>query len=156
MEQTLKDVETWAIRNEERLDTLRSLRRLPARLGLIDADLATLPADPLRFEHEIAGRGYALVSRAKDVAAAGRREDSRVRALLKRFHAAQAGVPSHDIAVRARYDALMQLIAAQEGQPGSGKRWNIGGIAACAACAPGPVWPRKSSPRTRSTASGAR
>lgn len=126
MENTLKDVKTWAIQNEEPVDTLRSLVRVPARLGLIDADLATLSADPVRYEHEIAGRGYALVSRAKDVKAAGRREDSRVRALLKRFHAAQGAAPSHDQAVRARYDALMQLIAAQEGVPGSGKRWAIG------------------------------
>ena len=122
----LKDVEEWAEANGESGDTVRSLKRVPARLGMLDADLASLSADPLRYDRDIAGRGYALVSRAKDMEKNGRREDSRVRALLKRFQAAHFGMTPQHQSVRARYDALMDLIEANEGKPGSGKRWNIG------------------------------
>lgn len=126
MNHTFRDVDAWAIETGEPKDTVRSLRRIPARLGLLDADLGTLSADPVRFEKEIAGQGYARVSCARDKKAAGRREDSRVRALLKRYHAAQVGTGLRDEAVRARYSALMSVIAEHEGQPGRGALWNIG------------------------------
>ncbi|MEY8843518.1 hypothetical protein AB9K41_31220 [Cribrihabitans sp. XS_ASV171] len=122
----LKDVEDWAVAQGESADTLRSLRRIPARLGMLDADLASLSADPVRYDLDIAGKGYALVSRARDTEKSGRREDSRVRALLKRFNEDHRGTPPQNLKVRARYDALMDLIEANEGKPGSGKRWNIG------------------------------
>lgn len=126
MNHTFRDVDAWAIETGEPKDTVRSLRRIPARLGLLDADMGSLSADPVRFEKEIAGQGYARVSCARDKKAAGRREDSRIRALLKRYHAAQVGTGLRDEALRARYSALMSVIAEHEGQPGSGALWNIG------------------------------
>ena len=122
----LKDVNDWGEANGESDDTMRSLKRVPARLGMLDADLASLSADPVRYDLDIAGRGYALVSRAENMEKNGRREDSRVRTLLKRFQAAHLGSTPQNVAVRARYDALMDLIKVNEGKPGSGKRWNIG------------------------------
>lgn len=122
----LKDVDAWGAANGESDDTMRSLRRVPARLGMLDADLASLSADPVRYDRDVAGRGYALASRAKNMEKNGRREDSRVRALLKRFQAAHLGTTPQNPAVRARYSALMDLIEAHEGKPGAGKRWNIG------------------------------
>tara|TARA_B100002049_G_scaffold126596_1_gene93632 strand:+ start:3087 stop:5060 length:1974 start_codon:yes stop_codon:yes gene_type:complete len=126
MSYNLKDVEDWGEANGESADTMRALKRVPARLGMLDADLASLSADPVLFDRDIAGLGYALVSRAKDMEKNGRREDSRVRSLLKRFQAAHLGIVPQNQVVRARYDALMGLIEANEGEPGSGKRWNIG------------------------------
>jgi len=122
----LKDVDHWGEATGESADTMRALRRVPARLGMLDADLASLSADVVRYDLDIAGRGYGLVSRAKDMEKNGRREDSRVRALLKRFQAAHLGITPQNQAVRARYDAFMDLIEENEGEPGSGKRWNIG------------------------------
>lgn len=69
---------------------------------MLDADLASMPADPVRYDRDIAGRGYALVSRAKKMETNGRREDSRVRALLKRFQAAHLGTTRQNRALRAR------------------------------------------------------
>ena len=122
----LKDVADWAEQNNEARDAIRSLMRVPARLGMLDADLASLSSDPVLYDRDIAGRGYAMVSRAKNMEASGRREDSRVRALLKRFHAAHLGATPQNQIVRARYNAFMGLIKANEGKPGSGQRWNIG------------------------------
>ena len=126
MEHTMKDVHDWARQNGECADVLRAVARIPARMGMLDADLASLSADPVRFEREIAGRGYALVGRARNVQANGRREDSRIRALLRRFQADRSGAAPRDEAARARYDALIALIKAHEGPPGSGARWAIG------------------------------
>ncbi|MHA6327092.1 hypothetical protein [Roseivivax sp. CAU 1753] len=142
MTHNLKDVADWAEENNEARDAIRSLMRVPARLGMLDADLASLSSDPVLYDRDIAGRGYAMVSRAKNMEASGRREDSRVRALLKRFHAAHLGTTPQNQAVRARYDAFMDVIEANEGKPGSGQRWNIGrhrslcGLRARAAVAP--------------------
>lgn len=123
---TLKDLLDWAEATSQSPDAIRSLIRVPAQLGMLDADLALLPADPGFFDREVAGTGYALVGRAADVEAAGRRADSRIRALLRRYLTQTGGLPSQNGAVRARYDALMALLAEEEGLPGSGRRWNIG------------------------------
>lgn len=122
----LKDVQDWAIANGESTDIQTALRNIPARLGMLDADVGCLSADVQTFDRDISGRGYALVIRSKDIDAVGRRQDSRVRALLKRFHAANLGFDLRNLAVRKRYDALMNIIEANEGKPGSGMRWNIG------------------------------
>lgn len=122
----LHDVHGWATAQDESPDAIRALLRVPARLGLLDADLGTIPADLGHFERRIAGQGHALVSRAKDMAASGAREDSRLRALLRRYHAARSGTGPTDPHVRARYDALIEIVAAEEGLPGSGARWNSG------------------------------
>lgn len=128
IEYNLKDVDQWAIKKGQSPDAIRCLRRIPARLNLLDADMAVLSADPVRFDRDVAGKGYALVSRAKDMEASGRREDACVWALLRRFHAErhQIGAPGEACPVRARYDALIEVIAAREGPPGSGQRWNCG------------------------------
>lgn len=122
----LTDVHDWATAEAESSDAIRALLRVPARLGLLDADLGTIPADLGHFERRIAGQGLALVSRAKDMAKSGAREDSRLRALLRRYHAACSGSGPTDPQVRARYEALIAIVAAEEGPPGSGARWNIG------------------------------
>ena len=122
----LKDVEDWGQLNGESDENLRCLRRVPARLGMLDADLASISADPVHYNRDIAGQGYALVSRAKDMEKNGRREDSRVRSLLKRFQTAHLGILPQNQAVRVRYNALMDIIKENEGTPGSGKRWNVG------------------------------
>jgi hypothetical protein len=93
---------------------------------MLDADLSSLSADQIGFEQDIAGRGYSLVSQAKNMNSNGKRADSRIRALLKRFYTDRAGTPIKDLAVRARYDALMNIIQTNEGVPGTGSRWGIG------------------------------
>lgn len=122
----LTHVHDWAVARDENADAIRALLRVPVRLGLLDADLGTIPADLGHFERCIAGRGHALVSRARNIAASGAREDSRLRALLRRYHAARSGMGTASPALRARYDALIEIIAAEEGPPGSNMRWNIG------------------------------
>lgn len=123
---TLLDARDWSVATAESPDAIRCLEKAPARLGLLDCDLATLPAGLVSFERNIAGRGYALVGRAKNVVATGRRADSRVRALLRRFWTQFDGSGVRSEAATARWTALIGLIAAQEGRPGSGKRWNMG------------------------------
>jgi hypothetical protein len=122
----LTDVHAWAVAQKESADAIRALLRVPARLGLLDADLGTIPADLGHFERRVAGQGHALVSRARDMAASGAREDSRLRSLLRRYRAARSGTPTATPVVRARYDALIEIIIGEEGPPGSGARWNIG------------------------------
>ena len=123
---SLRDVLEWAQANSESGDTIRALRRVPVRLGMLDADLAQLPADLVHFERVVASNGYSLAFRATDASAAGRREDSRIRAVLRRFLSDTGGTSQHDQQVRAHYDALMGIVASHSGRPGSGKRWNIG------------------------------
>lgn len=124
---SMTDVLGWARETGEAADAIRALELIPARLGMLDADLGTLPAELAWFERVVAGQGYALVSpRARDKEKTGRRADSRVRALLKRFVAATGGSEPSDPGSRAGYTALMALIETHEGRPGSGARWNIG------------------------------
>ena len=88
----MTDVLGWARETGEAADAIRALELIPARLGMLDADLGTLPAELDWFERVVAGQGYALVSpRARDKEKTGRRADSRVRALLKRVVAATGG-----------------------------------------------------------------
>ncbi|UTH47584.1 hypothetical protein KBW81_12795 [Loktanella salsilacus] len=126
MNYNLKDVLVWAELNNEAAEAIRSLKNIPARLGMLDVDLSSLSADQIRFEQDIAGQGYSLVSQAKNMNSNGKRADSRIRALLRRFHTDRAGTPIKDLAVRARYDALMNIIKTDEGAPGTGSRWGIG------------------------------
>jgi len=116
----------WAEETGEGDDTLRAIRRIPARLGMLDADLGSLPDDMLFFERNVAGVGYSVSTRTKDAHDKGRREDSRIRAALRRYNRASGALAPVDNAVRARYDALIEIIAAEEDLPGSGARWNIG------------------------------
>ena len=122
---SLKHALEWGQKVEGSSDATRALKRIPARLGMLDADLATLPADIGYFERQVAGQGYALVGRAKNIVTAGRRDDSRVRALLRRFEMAMSGI-SVDSAERDRWGMLIKLIEAEEGMPESDARWNNG------------------------------
>ena len=126
MQRTLHDVLTWAENREEPVDAVRALKRIPARLGMLDSDLAQMPADLAHFERVIAGIGYALVSRAKNVEIVGRREDSRVRAMLKRFLIAKCEATGDQSEVRSAYDNFIAIIRSHESNPESGRRWNCG------------------------------
>ena len=116
----------WAEETGEGDDTLRAIRRIPARLGMLDADLGALPDDMIFFEKNVAGVGYFVSTRAQDPHENGRREDSRIRAALRRYNEETGALAPVDRGVRARYDALIEIIAAEEDLPGSGARWNIG------------------------------
>ncbi|MBR9823989.1 MAG: hypothetical protein GYB51_23655 [Rhodobacteraceae bacterium] len=123
---TFRDLLEWAVAHEEGTDTLRAIRYVPARLGMLDHDIATLPADMRFFETTVAGQGYALVSRARNMKSNGRRADSRIRSALRRFLQSKALLPPPTPAHRQRYTQLMALIEAEEGVPGSGALWTTG------------------------------
>lgn len=145
----LRDVVDWAKGAGEPKDSIRAIHEIPARLGMLDADLTTLPASVEHFERVVAGSGYALVSRAKDMERNGRRRDSRARSLLRRFEEVHICVAPRDAGIRERYTRLMDLIERQEGRPGSGSRWNIGRhrsmtiLRARARCAPEDLDPKE-------------
>ena len=123
---TFRDLLDWAVAHEEGTDTVRAIRYIPARLGMLDHDIATLPADMRFFETSVAGQGYALVSRARNMKSNGRRADSRIRSALRRFLQSKSLLPRPTPAHRQRYTQLMALIEAEEGVPGSGALWNTG------------------------------
>ncbi len=105
----------WAVDHGEGSNTIRAIRRIPARLGMPDGGLVALPEGLVHFERQIAGTGYRVFKRAKDRDVAGRCEDSRIRAALKRYHSRTAPLLPDDRSVRDRYDTLIGLIAAEEG-----------------------------------------
>ena len=123
----LLDVIEWGKESGQSVDAIREAKLLPARLGLLDADIRQIPADLQYFERACATSNYALVSRSKDIHAAERRANSRIRALLKRFHQ-EAVVPINVRETNARdaWDALMTIVKEEEGRPGTGARWNVG------------------------------
>ena len=123
---TLAHVRDWALQTQEPADAIKSLLKIPARLGMIDADLSSLPANLAEFDRNVAGKGYALVGNPKNVEANGRRMDSRVRALLRRFWFAYDRSGQSCPIARARWNELIAIIEKLEGKPGSGSRWNIG------------------------------
>ena len=73
---TLYDVKIWAEANGESYDAICEIAKVPARLGLHDDDLASVPACPLHFEEVVAESGYAAVSKSKNLKAARRRGNS--------------------------------------------------------------------------------
>ncbi|ETW11242.1 hypothetical protein ATO8_18100 [Roseivivax marinus] len=110
---TLADVLAWARDTDASYDAIRELEKIPARLGLCDGDLGLLPADLGHFEEVVVPSSYGVVSRARDLKAARQRGNARVRALLRRFHAMQAG--QIDASVRAAWDGLIAFVRAREG-----------------------------------------
>ncbi|WP_372922473.1 hypothetical protein [Roseovarius sp.] len=84
---SLANVLEWAKEANEPTDSIKNLEKVPARLGMIDADLGSLSASLVDYERIVVGKGYTLVGSPKDVDANGRRMDSRIRALLRRFWA---------------------------------------------------------------------
>jgi len=114
---TLGDVLVWARETGEKSDAIYELEKIPARMGMTDADIGMIPADLGHFEKVIAPAPYGAVSNAGDLKTARQRGNSRVRALLKRFF--HAGDRS-DADVRASYDALIAQVEALEGFPARG------------------------------------
>ena len=69
----LSDVLAWAEATDETYDAICELRKVPARLGLVDDDLAVLSADLAHFEKKIAIASYAAVSKSTNLDAARKR-----------------------------------------------------------------------------------
>jgi hypothetical protein len=112
MNATLNDVRLWALQNDDDRDALYELLKVPARMGMHDDDLGTIPAGIRFFENQIAPSSYALVSKASNLDAARRRGNGRVRALLQRFHATTTAAPN-SAAVRADWTALIAYVKAR-------------------------------------------
>lgn len=121
---TLKDLQDWAEAAGASRDARYELNKIPARLGMQDADLALLPADLGYFESHIAPASYGAVSRARDLAAARQRGNGRVRALLQRFLAETGGTAAP--AGREAWDALIAFVAAREGFADRGAAFSTG------------------------------
>lgn len=110
---TLADLLSWAEAEGEPSDALYELRKVPARLGLAEGDLGTLPADRGLFERKIAPAPYGPVSRARDLKKARERGNSRLRALLTRYLVAQSLRPI--ARGRADWDRMIAFVQAREG-----------------------------------------
>ena len=110
---SLGDVLSWAEAVGESYDAICELKKIPARLGMIDDDIGLVPADLPHFDKVIAGSPYGVVSKSRNPEAAGRRADARVRALLGRFHAARGAVRVQ--AVPQSFEPLIAAVEAREG-----------------------------------------
>ena len=89
---SLGDVLEWAKASGESYDAIRELAKVPTRMGMADNDIGLIPADLPHFENVVAPTAYGVVARrSKDPEAARRTANSRVRTLLRRFHATQEG-----------------------------------------------------------------
>lgn len=113
---TLNDVLEWARESGESYDAVCELQKVPARLGLHDDDLGLISADLSHFENRIAPAPYASVSRSRDLEAARRRSNARLRAMLRRFHQRDAESPS--LNHLAFWDELAAWIDARSAPPG--------------------------------------
>lgn len=122
---TLADVLAWGEAAGEDYHALCELRKAPARLGLTDGDLALLPADMGYFERTIAPSSYAAVSRSRNIDAARRRGNARLRALLIRYAEAREPRASDDQG-RADWDALIAWVEERSSPPGRGGRFQTG------------------------------
>ena len=109
----LGEVLSWAEANDESYDAIRELSKIPARMNMIDDDIGLIPADLVHFDKVIAPTSYGVVSKSKDPEKARRRGNSRVRALLVRFHEA------HAMAVRQigreQWDRVIAVVEEHEG-----------------------------------------
>lgn len=115
---TLGDVLTWAADRGESRDAVFELKKVPARMGMADDDIGLIPADLSHFDKIVSPTPYGPVSKSKDVAAARRRGNSRVRALLERFQAAHGSAKPSGTA--ASYDAVIEGVKSREGFPDAG------------------------------------
>ena len=111
---TMKDVLDWARDSGENRDAIYELLKIPARLGLLNEEIDLIPADLAHFDRIIAPSPYGMVSRAKNLDTARRRATARIRAVLKRFFAAQ-GTATPSANVRESYTALIEAMKEQEG-----------------------------------------
>ncbi|OOY07011.1 hypothetical protein [Thioclava sp. F36-7] len=123
---SLADVLAWAKESNQSYDAIRELEKVPARLAMIDDDIGMIPADLGYFDRHIAPSSYGPVARrAKDLAKSRSTGNSRVRALLRRFHEAQAGA-GPERAGRSDWDRLIELVQAHEGFAEEGARFAHG------------------------------
>ncbi|WP_340110342.1 site-specific integrase [Pikeienuella sp. HZG-20] len=107
------EVLAWAEASDELYDAICELRKIPARMRMIDEDIGLIPAGLAHFDKVIAPTSYGAVSSAKDLEKARRRGNSRVRALLARFHAA-TGLTAPRTG-REDWDRLIALVGKHEG-----------------------------------------
>ena len=123
MDQHMLAVLDWARATEQPRSTIRELARVPARLGLSDADLCRLPNDLAFFERVVAPSNYGPVSRSTNLDRAAHRANSRIRALLRRYHAR----PDTTFAaweVRAAWMDLVAVVRDNVGTLSSGRAWS--------------------------------
>lgn len=124
-DKTLRNVLDWADKTGEAYASICELRKIPARLGMIDDDIGLIPADMGYFEAQIAPAGYRVVSKAGDLKAARRRGNARVRAMLKRFHLAmEQGAQDHP--GRDHWDSLIRWVQDREGFTENGAVFSTG------------------------------
>ncbi|WP_272011421.1 hypothetical protein [Roseovarius sp. ZX-A-9] len=109
---TLHDVLTWATDNAEPYAAICELRKIPARLGMIDDDIGLIPADLGHFESHIAPSAYGVVSKSRDLKSARQRGNARARALLKRFHESIVLMPKDG---RTEWSKLVDFVQNREG-----------------------------------------
>ena len=105
---SLGDVLAWAEANNESYDAIRELHKIPARMDMIDDDIGLIPAGLVHFDKVIAPTPFGIVSKSKNIETAKRRSNSRVRALLVRFHDAMGSVAPHT--GREDWDRLIALV----------------------------------------------
>ncbi|MAM60461.1 site-specific integrase [Maritimibacter sp. UBA3975] len=109
----------WAREADENRDTVYEIEKISTRLDLTGEELDLVPADLAYFEKVIAVSPYGAVSRSKDLDAARKRGNSRVRSALQRFLAAR-GHETPDAGARASYDKAIGFIVENEGFVDSG------------------------------------
>ena len=109
----LGEVLSWAEASNESYDAIRELKKVPARMGMIDDDIGLIPAGLVHFDKVVAPTCYGVVSKSKDPEKARRRGNSRVRALLVRFHEAHAMVVPQ--IGREQWDRVIALVKDNEG-----------------------------------------
>lgn len=103
----------WAAANGESYDAIQELKKIPARMSMIDDDIGLIPAGLVHFDKVIAPTSYGVVSKSKDLEKARRRGNSRVRALLVRFYKAHTmTVPQVG---REEWDCVIALVEENEG-----------------------------------------
>lgn len=109
----LSEVLKWAEESGEPYGSICELKKVPARLGLCDQDLASISADLQYFEIKIATSPYGTVSKSKDLEVLRKRANSRLRSLLKRFHADHGNMPKQ--VGREEWTQLIMAVRALEG-----------------------------------------
>ncbi len=120
---SLADVLAWAKETDQPYDAIRELEKIPARLAMIDDDIGLIPGDLGYFDRHIAPSSYGPVARrAKDLEKSRATGNSRVRALLRRFHEAQADC-GLERAGRPDWDRLLEFVEAREGFVEKGARF---------------------------------
>lgn len=120
----LNDVEIWAERTGQSYDAVCELKKIPARLGMTDDDMGFISADLIHFDHVVAPTSYGPVSKSEDLETARKRGNSRVRALLNRFHEDHGAVAPKS--GREHWTALIEMVEEREGFVDQGALFSTG------------------------------